>query len=95
MSDPENIAEIVAAAGRGDSSAVAALLTEDHALLTAGTMLGAGAVHAAGLGGHLALRDALLARMGGADPWTAAELGMTARVRELRAGDASLRDARR
>src|SRR5262245_19678290 len=74
--------EILAAAANGDRARVASLLDSDPTLLTATTLLGSGAVHAAHYAGHGNVVEMLVARGFLIDAFVEAELD---RAPELRA----------
>lgn len=75
------IEDIIDAALRGDAQSVAALLARDASLVTATTMLGSTAIHAAHYSGHREVVSLLLAHRP-LDGFLAAELGLTASLAE-------------
>ena len=84
------IDRLIAAAQAGQVAEVRSLVTADPGLLTARTMFGAGAVHAA----HYAGQDAVVAALSGlglvTDGFLAAELGRDAGLRAALAADPGL-----
>ncbi len=83
----QSVDRLVAAALLGRVSDVRRLLAADPALLSARTMFGASAVHAAHYGGQQAVLDALAGLGLTVDGFLAAELGRWQQVREVLVAD--------
>ncbi len=87
---PSPVAEIIAAAVRGDLPGVVALLERDPALATAANMLGATALHAAHYSGHSQIVAVMLSKYRPLDGFLAAELGLASELRERLGRDPAL-----